>query len=293
MAHTSAKDKMYSTHNSFSSGSASQDRMSQLIARMKANPRQARAAAMLERMEARRMGQAGRLSPQPSTSIGGGTTLAQARAQGAAKRARRMSRIIIVFVFLIIFALVALNSHHATNSSTTTATATSVPSSITPGSISTTIPTQPTTTTITVTNSSSISSTATGNTSTTMPARATTTITVTNSSSVSSTTSVQGATSCNGFNLSTSQVSALINATCSWTGGTMNVYEGAGDSGSLSFYIIGNSDNKTYVQSLSNTNYCYNLFASVYLPAQSYTIKMHTGRGGGGCGSAFVKLSTS
>jgi len=257
MAHTSAKDKLYSKHND---AGTPQDRMSQLIARMKANPRQAGLAQMLEQAQARRTGVNVPASPSPGSSVGGGTTLAQARAAGSAKRGRAIVPLITMLMFLIILIIGVLSGHGTKNS---------------------TIPT-------TAPASTSALSTSTSTTTTTVPTSVTTTV----PSSGGNPTSSYG-TSCGDFVLSTSQLDARPNATCSWGGGTLNVYEGAGDSGALSFTITGDRDGATYAQSLSNTNYCNALYVSTYFPAQSYTISMHTGRGGGFCGNAFVALNAS
>ncbi|MEM0094796.1 MAG: hypothetical protein QXX74_02645 [Candidatus Micrarchaeaceae archaeon] len=85
---------------------------------------------------------------------------------------------------------------------------------------------------------------------------------------------------------------AEASATCNWTGGSVAVYAGGGNSGYASVKIIG-SNNQTYF-SKSTNSWCPTQIGSVYLPAQKYTILLSAGRGGGNCSNnpsavAFLK----
>jgi hypothetical protein len=98
-------------------------------------------------------------------------------------------------------------------------------------------------------------------------------------------------TSCGNFTVATSGMAITTQSTCSWSSGYVNIYYGSGDSGWIEYSIVGN-DGTTYASS-SSTNWCSTFAKQVYLPAQSYTVTVHTGQGGGSCGFAFVQLSST
>lgn len=103
--------------------------------------------------------------------------------------------------------------------------------------------------------------------------------------------SVNG-TSCSSYFLYSSSYTSTVNGTCSWTGGTLSITAGGGDSGYLSVKIKGLSTGTLYYSN-STANWCAGVIGSVDLPAQSYLISMRTGRGGGSCepGSAELLLT--
>ncbi|MEM0124577.1 MAG: hypothetical protein QXF41_03495 [Candidatus Micrarchaeaceae archaeon] len=76
---------------------------------------------------------------------------------------------------------------------------------------------------------------------------------------------------------------AEASTTCNWTGGSVVVYAGGGNSGYASVKIIG-SNNQTYFSN-STDSWCPTQIGSVYLPAQKYTILLGAGGGGGSCSS--------
>jgi len=97
-------------------------------------------------------------------------------------------------------------------------------------------------------------------------------------------------TSCSNFTLLDDKFSNTIAGICTWNGGTLNISIAGGDSGYASVAFIG-SNNKTYF-SQGTTARCLTSFGSFYAPAQKYTLVLSTGRGGGYCGPAIVKLSS-
>ena len=97
-------------------------------------------------------------------------------------------------------------------------------------------------------------------------------------------------TSCGSFNLSTALEGARLYGTCTWGGGPISIYAAGGNSGYVSYTISGGPNNVTYAHN-STTARCSTPMGSVYLPAQTYRIKMATGVGGGDCGNATLQLS--
>jgi len=95
-------------------------------------------------------------------------------------------------------------------------------------------------------------------------------------------------TSCSNFTLSDDKFSNTIAGICTWNGGNLNISIAGSDSGFASVTFIG-SNNKTYF-SQGTTARCLISFGSFYAPAQKYTLILSTGRGGGYCGPATVKL---
>ncbi|MEM0159906.1 MAG: hypothetical protein QW393_04080 [Candidatus Micrarchaeaceae archaeon] len=89
--------------------------------------------------------------------------------------------------------------------------------------------------------------------------------------------------SCANVSVSEPVMDAEASATCNWTGGSVVVYAGGGNSGYASVKIIG-SNNQTYFSNSTNS-WCPTQIGSVYLPAQKYTILLRAGRGGGSCNS--------
>jgi hypothetical protein len=105
----------------------------------------------------------------------------------------------------------------------------------------------------------------------------------------SSTSSMNG-TSCGAFNLSTSSLGSYQYGSCAWPGGMLDIYANGGDSGYLAYTISGGPTNQIYVHN-STVNRCSGLVQSIYLPAQTYEIMIHTGEGGGYCGDAGIQMA--
>ena len=97
-------------------------------------------------------------------------------------------------------------------------------------------------------------------------------------------------TSCGNFTLLDNRSSNTVAGICTWNGGNLNISIAGGDSGFASVTFIG-SNNKTYF-SQGTTARCLTSFGSFYAPAQKYTLVLSTGRGGGDCGPAIVRLSS-
>jgi len=95
--------------------------------------------------------------------------------------------------------------------------------------------------------------------------------------------------SCGSFILSDSNFSNSISGICTWNGGALNVSIAGGNSGYATVSIVG-SDGKTYF-SEGTAARCLTSSGSFYAPAQQYTVKLSTGRGGGNCGADVVALS--
>ncbi len=106
----------------------------------------------------------------------------------------------------------------------------------------------------------------------------------------SATASQSNIASCGTFNVTTASFGAVIYGTCAWTGGNIKIYAAGGNSGALSYKISGGPSNTTYVFNSTNSR-CIALAGSAYLPAQTYHLRIATGRGGGGCGNAELQLS--
>ncbi len=113
------------------------------------------------------------------------------------------------------------------------------------------------------------------------------------------TVSINGS-SCGNFTLSLSSLSSTKTGSCSWSGGNLNITYATGNSGYAIISIVGNNGNTYFSNSTTVWGDCDNNvpnyipanipIASVNLPAQTYTIEIRTGRGGGSCGNAFVHL---
>ncbi|MEM3572567.1 MAG: hypothetical protein QW530_02460 [Candidatus Micrarchaeaceae archaeon] len=118
--------------------------------------------------------------------------------------------------------------------------------------------------------------------STTIPATPiSTTIPTTTQQSSITITSWGSFASCANASVFEPLMDAEASATCNWTGGSVAVYAGGGNSGYASVKIIG-SNNQTYF-SKSTDSWCPTQIGSVYLPAQKYTILLRAGSGGGSC----------
>ena len=96
--------------------------------------------------------------------------------------------------------------------------------------------------------------------------------------------------SCGNFTLSL--LSGTKTGSCFWSGGYLNIAYAGGNPGYATISIVGSDGNTYFNNSTTAEGYC-NLdtkTAYVNLPAQTYTIKIKAGRGGGYCGNAFVYL---
>ncbi|EET89769.1 MAG: hypothetical protein LVQ97_02460 [Candidatus Micrarchaeales archaeon] len=94
---------------------------------------------------------------------------------------------------------------------------------------------------------------------------------------------------CGTLNLSSSSTRSTSFAICTWKGGIVNIFAGGGNSGFVSFKIIG-ANGVVYVSNYTNSR-CATSRGSIYLPAQNYRVQISTGGGGGSCGAAEILLS--
>lgn len=105
--------------------------------------------------------------------------------------------------------------------------------------------------------------------------------------------STNGLQSCSNFNVTLQGIHQKYNATCSWSGGSIAVTMGAGQSGYVHVLVVGSNGN-TYINA-ATTDWCVSPNKSIaFLPKQDYTVLISTGMGGGYCASinyAIVRLS--
>ncbi len=101
---------------------------------------------------------------------------------------------------------------------------------------------------------------------------------------------------CQRLNLTMPLHSSNYGDTCYWSGGNATLYAGGGSSGYISYQVQGENDSIYYFAG-STTSWCPVAIATKYLPAQDYSIYVHTGGGGGHCpvanGSAVLYLSST
>ena len=99
--------------------------------------------------------------------------------------------------------------------------------------------------------------------------------------------------SCNGFTISETAFSGYNNETCTWTGGTLDVWLGGGDGGAIGFTILASNGTQMFHQ-VSNARCVSTGYAgTVNLPAGTYTLRDHAGVGGGLCGPSVAVLNTT
>ncbi len=103
------------------------------------------------------------------------------------------------------------------------------------------------------------------------------------------TQSSMNGTSCANFTLMVYGTREWGTGSCSWGGGSLNVSVAGGDSGYELATITG-ANGKVYLNQTSDYR-CATPYTTVQMPAQSYTLRLHTGAGGGYCGPALVDLS--
>jgi hypothetical protein len=96
--------------------------------------------------------------------------------------------------------------------------------------------------------------------------------------------------SCGNFTLSL--LSGAKTGSCFWSGGYLNMAYASGNSGYVTISIVGSNGNTYFRAGTIAGGYCDSDTSTVYvnLPAQTYTIKIRAGMGGGACGNAFVYL---
>ncbi len=97
---------------------------------------------------------------------------------------------------------------------------------------------------------------------------------------------------CNGFTVSTSAYITTVKGECVWSGGTLSVYYGSGNSGSIDLSIT-NADTGTTPIALSSNTTCSTYTGTYDLPAGHYIVEFSNGAGKGSCGNTFVRLSNS
>lgn len=97
------------------------------------------------------------------------------------------------------------------------------------------------------------------------------------------------APSCKTFTISTKQDAASMSGLCSWTGGNLSIYVGAGNTGTAKYTLEGFSNHVLY-GSNSTSQKCSTLIQTANLPAQKYIINFTTGFSTGSCGNAIIQL---
>ncbi|MGC8669695.1 MAG: YIP1 family protein [Candidatus Micrarchaeia archaeon] len=96
--------------------------------------------------------------------------------------------------------------------------------------------------------------------------------------------------SCGNFTLVDSAFSNTAYRICNWNGGNVTISMSGGYSG-YAVVSISSTKGTNYFQEGTH-NRCPANVGQVYLPAQQYKISISTGRGGGACGPATVKLTS-
>ncbi len=94
--------------------------------------------------------------------------------------------------------------------------------------------------------------------------------------------------SCGNFTLVEAGTIASVAGTCVWTGGSVDILAAGGNSGAATVSIVG-ADGTTYFHNTTNAR-CEQLVGIRDLPAQNYTVDLHSGGGGGACGVAQATL---
>ncbi|MCL4372164.1 hypothetical protein M1373_02495 [Candidatus Marsarchaeota archaeon] len=96
---------------------------------------------------------------------------------------------------------------------------------------------------------------------------------------------------CDGVKIVNPYFAAGISGWCYWSGGALQVWAQAGDSGWV-YIVVQNEANKIDYVSLGSDNWCGPGWITNFTgPADLYNLTVHSGDGGGGCGSAIGILN--
>ena len=108
-----------------------------------------------------------------------------------------------------------------------------------------------------------------------------------------STTTIPYINPCNNMEIMNSSYYGLTSQHCSWNGGRLGLWAGAGNASTEQIIIRGDKDGKTYLNQTIVYS-CMTFVQSFYAPGnQTYNFSIFTGGGGGSCGPSVAKLNTT